>query len=194
MLIGATAGIEDDDERARRATADDDDSPTRIEAIGVEAFLDEWLRQSAVRRPRRPATAQRADRLRNTAAGLASSLRSTGTGTQEPLWERLGEIDMPVLILAGERRREVHARSGGGSRARCPAPGSCRSPARATPSISSAPQPTADALISRLAALRHDSAEDQADRGEQAVGQLQAAGGAEDGDEVPAVTHRAAPP
>jgi 2-succinyl-6-hydroxy-2,4-cyclohexadiene-1-carboxylate synthase len=33
---------------------------------------------------------------------LASSLRLAGTGTQEPLWDRLGELAMPVLIIAGE--------------------------------------------------------------------------------------------
>ena len=31
------------------------------------------------------------ERLRNTPAGLASSLRLAGTGTQAPLWDRLGE-------------------------------------------------------------------------------------------------------
>ena len=41
------------------------------------------------------------ERLANTAAGLASSLRLAGTGTQEPLWDRLAAIDVPVLVLAG---------------------------------------------------------------------------------------------
>jgi pimeloyl-ACP methyl ester carboxylesterase len=34
--------------------------------------------------------------------GLASSLRLAGTGTQEPLWGRLGSLAMPVLVTAGE--------------------------------------------------------------------------------------------
>ena len=33
--------------------------------------------------------------------GLASSLRLAGTGTQEPLWDRLGELTMPVLVVSG---------------------------------------------------------------------------------------------
>jgi 2-succinyl-6-hydroxy-2,4-cyclohexadiene-1-carboxylate synthase len=37
----------------------------------------------------------------NTAPGLASSLRLCGTGTQEPLWGRLGQLGCPVLALAG---------------------------------------------------------------------------------------------
>ena len=45
----------------------------------------------------------RAVRLGNTAAGLASSLRLCGTGMMDPpLWERLGEIAVPTLVLAGE--------------------------------------------------------------------------------------------
>ena len=48
-----------------------------------------------------PANAHRDERLRNTAAGLASSLRLAGTGAQEPLWDRLGELAMPVLVITG---------------------------------------------------------------------------------------------
>jgi pimeloyl-ACP methyl ester carboxylesterase len=53
--------------------------------------------------------AQVADRRRNTAAGLAASLRGTGTGTQEPLWDRLAEIGAPTLVLAGERDTKFRA-------------------------------------------------------------------------------------
>jgi pimeloyl-ACP methyl ester carboxylesterase len=56
-----------------------------------------------------PATAQRADRLRNTPSGLAASLRATGTGTQTPLWERLGDIEVPVLVLTGEHDDKFRA-------------------------------------------------------------------------------------
>lgn len=99
VLIGATAGIDDDDERlARRAS--DEALATRIETVGLEAFIDEWL-ASPIFAGLTPATAQRDDRLRNTTTGLAASLRTTGTGTQEPLWERLATIEAPTLILAG---------------------------------------------------------------------------------------------
>ena len=36
-------------------------------------------------------------------AGLAKSLRGMGTGAMEPVWERLPEIPVPALLLAGER-------------------------------------------------------------------------------------------
>jgi 2-succinyl-6-hydroxy-2,4-cyclohexadiene-1-carboxylate synthase len=100
VLIGATAGIDDDTERAERRR-DDERLAERIEAIGVEAFIDEWLATPLFARLT-VGNDQRGDRLRNTPHGLASSLRSTGTGTQAPLWDRLGEIDIPVLVLVGE--------------------------------------------------------------------------------------------
>ena len=99
VLISTTAGIVDDDERAMRRS-DDDALAARIEEIGVEAFVDEWLS--------RPmfaglggAASDRSLRLANTATGLADSLRHAGTGTQEPLWSRLAEIRIPVLVIAG---------------------------------------------------------------------------------------------
>ncbi len=55
--------------------------------------------------------AERTERLRNTPAGLASSLRLCGTGTQEPLWDALRALACPVLALAGadDTRFAAHA-------------------------------------------------------------------------------------
>jgi 2-succinyl-6-hydroxy-2,4-cyclohexadiene-1-carboxylate synthase len=101
VLIGATPGIEDPDERHRRRAADEA-LADRIEAIGVDAFLAEWLTNPLFAGLSAEA-ADVADRRRNTALGLVSSLRTSGTGTQEPLWGRLAEIQRPVLLLVGER-------------------------------------------------------------------------------------------
>jgi 2-succinyl-6-hydroxy-2,4-cyclohexadiene-1-carboxylate synthase len=100
VLIGATAGIDDADERAQRRAADGR-LAEHLEAVGVPAFVDEWL-TNPLFAGLDEATAMRDDRLRNTTAGLAASLRATGTGTQTPLWGRLGEIERPVLVLVGE--------------------------------------------------------------------------------------------
>jgi len=99
VLISATAGIEDEDERAVRR-ASDEALADRIEAIGVEAFLEEWLALPLFAGLRAEA-ANRQARLENTAPGLASSLRLAGTGVQVPRWDRLQEIDVPVLVVAG---------------------------------------------------------------------------------------------
>ncbi|MDQ3675628.1 MAG: alpha/beta fold hydrolase, partial [Actinomycetota bacterium] len=47
--------------------------------------------------------AARADRLTNAPADLAAALRGLGTGAMSPLWGRLGELRMPVAVVAGER-------------------------------------------------------------------------------------------
>jgi 2-succinyl-6-hydroxy-2,4-cyclohexadiene-1-carboxylate synthase len=100
VLLGATAGIDDPGERAVRR-AGDDALAAEIERDGVDTFLDRWLANPMFAGlPDDPA--ERAERRHNTAAGLAASLRLVGTGTQEPRWDRLGALTMPVLVLAGE--------------------------------------------------------------------------------------------
>ncbi|MCU1358116.1 MAG: alpha/beta hydrolase [Acidimicrobiales bacterium] len=101
VLIGATAGIDDPDERSARRAADDA-LAARIEADGVDAFLDRWLAQPLFA-DLSPTPEDLAARRTNTAAGLASSLRLAGTGTMDPpWWDDLARIDAPTLVLAGE--------------------------------------------------------------------------------------------
>ena len=99
VLIGATGGIDDFEERSQRR-ADDEALALHIEDIGVETFLDEWLSQPLFA-SLTPEQSFREVRTQNSASGLSSSLRLCGTGTQEPLWDRLAELSMPVLIIAG---------------------------------------------------------------------------------------------
>jgi 2-succinyl-6-hydroxy-2,4-cyclohexadiene-1-carboxylate synthase len=100
VLIGVTGGIEDVGERERRRAADQA-LADRLEASGdVDNFLDEWLRGPLFERLAASA-ADRTERLRNSAAGLAASLRNCGTGTQEPMWDELPDLAPPVLALAG---------------------------------------------------------------------------------------------
>ena len=99
VLISGTAGIEDADERAERRSADES-LADHICEVGIDAFLDEWLAQPLFTGLDESA-ADRASRISNSPAGLADSLRFCGTGTQEPLWSRLSEIDVPVLVVAG---------------------------------------------------------------------------------------------
>ncbi len=100
VLIGATPGIADDTERAERRSLDEQRA-AQIEHDGVAPFLDAWLAAPMFAGlPDDPNGLAR--RRRNTASGLASSLRVAGTGSQSSLWDRLGEITAPVLVLAGE--------------------------------------------------------------------------------------------
>jgi len=100
VLVSASAGIEDDDDRAARREADEALAAV-IETEGVDAFLDEWLAQPlfASLPPERAGLEARRE---NTAAGLAGALRSLGQGSMEPLWRRLFDVHLPVLVVAGE--------------------------------------------------------------------------------------------
>lgn len=107
ILVGVHPGIADPAQRASRH-ADDAAVARRVEADGVPAFVDWWL-QRPLFSTLAPAAAGVKQRLANTVAGLASSLRLAGTGSQEPLWHRLPELDMPVLIVAGRRDAKFSA-------------------------------------------------------------------------------------
>lgn len=100
-LIGANPGIVDDNARAERITGDEA-LAEEVLRDGVPAFLERWMAQPLFG-GHQPDPADLVERSRNTAAGLASSLRLAGTGTQLSLWGRLPELTMPTLLLAGER-------------------------------------------------------------------------------------------
>ncbi len=101
VLIGATPGIDDAGERETRRLSDHR-LAERLEAVGLERFLDEWL---ALPMFAGLAPWARFDEQRrvNDARALADSLRHAGTGSMTPLWDRLGEIDVPVLCITGSR-------------------------------------------------------------------------------------------
>lgn len=104
VLVGGRAGVADPAERAERRRSDDA-LAARIEALGVEAFVDEWLAQplfATLARcgPELIADERRA-RLANDAHGLAASLRALGPGSQPPLFDELARVRVPVLLVAG---------------------------------------------------------------------------------------------
>jgi 2-succinyl-6-hydroxy-2,4-cyclohexadiene-1-carboxylate synthase len=105
VLVSATAGIDDEDERARRR-ADDEALAAWMAADGrlMSEVADRWGAQPlfAGQRPE-VAAAARADRQSNEPLDLAAALRGLGTGTMVPVWDRLAELAMPADIVAGER-------------------------------------------------------------------------------------------
>jgi 2-succinyl-6-hydroxy-2,4-cyclohexadiene-1-carboxylate synthase len=103
VLVGGTPGIEDDAERAERRAADRA-LARRIRDEGVDAFVERWLALPMFA-GLPPDGRFEAERRRNTAEGLATSLELAGTGSQQPLWDALPAIDVPVLVVAGEDDR-----------------------------------------------------------------------------------------
>lgn len=100
VLVGASPGITDAAARAERRAADEA-LAAHLEAIGTAAFVEEWLTQPLFA-GLDATSSHRGARLANDPAGLASSLRLAGTGAQDPLWDALGSITAPVLLVVGE--------------------------------------------------------------------------------------------
>ena len=109
VLIGASPGIAGAGERAARRAADEA-LAREIERDGVEPFARRWAAQPLFAdQPPQVAAKAHAERLRSTPAGLAASLRGVGTGVMEPLWDRLGELRVPVTLVVGERDAKFRA-------------------------------------------------------------------------------------
>jgi 2-succinyl-6-hydroxy-2,4-cyclohexadiene-1-carboxylate synthase len=103
--------------------------PRRIRRL-ILVSCHPGIRDPAEPFPAAVAEAVRARRLNQDPIGLAACLRALGGGAMDPVWSRLGELRMPVLLISGagdvrymrlmdemaasipDRRREIVLRSG----------------------------------------------------------------------------------
>ena len=102
--IGASGGIEAEKERALRKKADEK-LALFIESEGIRAFVRRWMDHPLFASQKKLGktfldVACR-QRLGNEPSLLAYSLRGMGTGTQLPVYQRLKQIDIPMLFIAG---------------------------------------------------------------------------------------------
>jgi 2-succinyl-6-hydroxy-2,4-cyclohexadiene-1-carboxylate synthase len=103
VLIGASPGIADPAERAVRRAADER-LAAEIDELSLEAFARRWAQTPVLEGlPDDVLARAHADRMRSSPAGLARALRGLGTGALPSLWERLGELAMPVRLVVGAR-------------------------------------------------------------------------------------------
>ncbi len=99
VLVSASPGLPDSASRLQRI-ADDEALARSVEREGVDAFLERWLAQPLFASVPPDAPGLR-ERHALPAGYLAHCLRVLGTGTMEPLWDRLGELQMPVALVTG---------------------------------------------------------------------------------------------
>lgn len=103
VLVSTSAGIEDTAERRARREADRR-LADELEREPFEDFIERWRAQPLFAGdPPVVAELARSDQRRNRADALAAVLRGIGTGEMEPLWERLGQLTMPVTVAVGDR-------------------------------------------------------------------------------------------
>lgn len=111
ILVSGSPGIGAGAVRTRRREADDA-AAAEIEAVGVENFLDGWLSQSLTSNAAVSPEAAARDRVvrdENTAPGLAAALRGLGQGALPFVGDRLGDLPMRVLTVAGGRDQKYRA-------------------------------------------------------------------------------------
>jgi 2-succinyl-6-hydroxy-2,4-cyclohexadiene-1-carboxylate synthase len=109
MLVASTAGIEDDTERERRR-ATDRQLADELERIPFEGFVERWGRQPLFAGdPPDVVALAREDQRRNEPRALARVMRGIGTGEMAPLWDRMGELSMPVTVIVGARDAKFRA-------------------------------------------------------------------------------------
>jgi 2-succinyl-6-hydroxy-2,4-cyclohexadiene-1-carboxylate synthase len=98
VLVGVRAGVDDQD--ARRQS--DEELAAWMERHAIEEVVERW-ESAPVFGTQTPEQrdAQRPGRLRHDPAELAAQLRRYGQGAMPAIWDRLGAIHAPVLLLAG---------------------------------------------------------------------------------------------
>ena len=108
VLVACDPGIEDGRERAGRRRAEErlarELEQGALQEGGVESFSERWNAQPLFASdPAGVSALARADQLRNDPRALASALRGLGTGSMQPQWGRLCELEPPVTFVAGDR-------------------------------------------------------------------------------------------
>lgn len=105
VVISSTAGLRDASERDKRVRHDRAFAEM-LEEDGIGPFIAWWESNPALKParvlPRALIEQLRCRRLNQDPLGLAGVLRHLSTGVTTDLWPRLGELNMPVLLIAGE--------------------------------------------------------------------------------------------
>ncbi len=104
ILISSSPGLQSEEAMNERSSRDDALAEI-LEEDGIGAFVAWWEANPVLKTvreldPNEEATL-RSRRLNHDPADLAHACRCLGQGRMEPLWERLGELQCPVLLVTG---------------------------------------------------------------------------------------------
>jgi 2-succinyl-6-hydroxy-2,4-cyclohexadiene-1-carboxylate synthase len=108
VLISASPGIADDSTRLERARHDAE-LASEARTVGVEAFLRRWLDQPLFSTLEADAGEVRRRARATSPERLEHQLCVLGQGAQDPLWDRLGELRVPVAVVTGRADRTYEA-------------------------------------------------------------------------------------
>lgn len=109
LAEGGSPGLADFEARMERVELDEDRAAD-LEARGLPAFVDDWLRLPLFKglhdAPPHVLERARQIRVRQGQADMARWLREGGTGRQPSYWEELEAVRIPVRLLVGSRDRK----------------------------------------------------------------------------------------
>lgn len=102
-IESANPGIQDEDARKQRANLDKERAE-KIKANGIETFVEKWYQA--------PLFASLHDhpilldkvktaRMQNDPVWMAKVIAEMSPGRQTPLWDKLSQLTMPVMLLSG---------------------------------------------------------------------------------------------
>jgi 2-succinyl-6-hydroxy-2,4-cyclohexadiene-1-carboxylate synthase len=103
ITISAGAGIPDTEERRRRRR-EDMALASRMRHQTMEQFLGEWTSSGITATDHLDAEARETDltrRAENTVEGLAAALEGYGQSAQPSIWDRLGDVTCPTMVVSG---------------------------------------------------------------------------------------------
>jgi 2-succinyl-6-hydroxy-2,4-cyclohexadiene-1-carboxylate synthase len=105
VLISSGPGFRDDALQGSRRTSDEIQAEI-LEQDGLGPFVS-WWEANPILKPFRPLPRAVEERVRSRRfnhdpLGLAAALRRLGAGAMPNLWDRLREVKVPTLLLAGE--------------------------------------------------------------------------------------------
>jgi 2-succinyl-6-hydroxy-2,4-cyclohexadiene-1-carboxylate synthase len=104
VLEGVNPGLQDDNERNNRLFLDQRRA-REIEKVGIARFIETWYEADlfeTLRRHPGKLNKTKAARKKNDTDWMAKVLRELSIGRQPSLWDRLDELNMPVLLIAGD--------------------------------------------------------------------------------------------
>jgi 2-succinyl-6-hydroxy-2,4-cyclohexadiene-1-carboxylate synthase len=112
ILESTTAGLQNESERKSRILQDEDLSK-RIEQNGIDDFVEYWtnleLFKSQKKLPIEVQQQIKIEKLKNNPTGLKNSLHGFGTGKMLSVWERLGLLQIPTLLITGEEDKKFNS-------------------------------------------------------------------------------------
>ncbi len=105
VLIGATPGIKEPEQRVKRQQWDQLQAD-RIRELGVEGFYNAWQQLPIIATQQRIESSIRhqmkINRFAQSIEGLTNSMIHFGTGTMRDCWDELSNLRLPILLMTGE--------------------------------------------------------------------------------------------